>query len=225
MNPKKEWVDGFLKDAFTEVEKSGYFRQVLLNRYYSLMEVMRRKMPEDQAYHNKRVGVVSWKLFEYLISQGWDITEYQHHRYFLAGCGHDFGKIPLCRRLLDGHDVDKEEFKMIKWHSRQVFNYFKYYDIDLALIMGLIHEKNHYGIKFSDLPSEYGVETRNKVYRKSELISIIDFIDAGRSRKTHSLTNGWRGLNGKSILKQLEKIYPKRWDVIEIALKIHVDLF
>lgn len=223
MNKRKEWVDKFVRNLFDEVITSKLFDKDLLDVFQKLMNEMQEAIP-DHANHAKRVAILIWDLVKLLSSRGWKFTNYQLYLLFLAGLGHDFGKLFLPKELFDGHDISKNkaEYEEIKKHSRIVFDLFKECNTDLALIMGSVHNfTNHYGINFSDFPIDYGVGKRNEILNNGLFVSACDFTDANLSRSTQLI--GREKLNGISLIEQLEVFFPKMEN--EIIVEIHYSLF
>lgn len=139
---------------------------------------------------------------------------------FYGGLFHDIGKIILPADLFDGHEINDEEYALIKKHTLFGFQILKDLHEFTALCAGLHHVayKSGYGLKIEDLPREWGLNTIKKVLEISVIISICDFADAFTNRKT-TIKN--KPNNGSGDLRKMLQVkYPNDHQIIENVLEV-----
>lgn len=105
---------------------------------------------------------------------------------FFAGIFHDVGKLTLPADLFSGREITDEEYVEIKTHARAAFLALQNQHMFVALCAGLHHAmyRNGYGLTIRDFPKEFSPATAKKILEISTIISICDFIDAYRYRKS-----------------------------------------
>lgn len=137
---------------------------------------------------------------------------------FLAGLLHDIGKLTLPHYLFDGRNITPQEYDQVKEHAIIGFNLLRKNHPFSALCAGLHHAlyKRGYGLSVRDFPKCWSPETIKKVLTISAIISICDFVDAYKTRKTtpKDFQKGCRRL--KDVLC---KKYPNDKRIIEAALR------
>lgn len=138
---------------------------------------------------------------------------------FFAGLFHDAGKIILPFPLYDGHNIDADEYALVKKHAVAGFKVFiKRYPFT-GLCAGLHHNmyKRGYGVNMEDFPKEWSLATIKKVLEISMIISICDFINAATTRNTKIKDGSDKG--GSTLKDMLYAKYPEDKSTVDIALR------
>ena len=134
---------------------------------------------------------------------------------FFAGLLHDAGKMLLPHDLFDGHDITDEEYQRVKGHAVAGFEALRKQHLFTALCAGLHHNlcSLGYGVGVSCFPRKWSPGTVKKVLEISVIVSVCDFVDAWRNRKTKP-----KGVDvGPSLIVALYKRYPDDVAVVDAA--------
>lgn len=144
---------------------------------------------------------------------------------FFAGLLHDTGKLVLPYQLFDGHEISEKEYRMVKKHAVDGFKVLKKLHSFMALCSGLHHalSKRGYGLTKDDFPKRWKKETIEKVITISTLISICDFIDAFKNRKTK--VKDARMNNCHNLRKLVKLKFPKLNKMSSLAINGYNELF
>jgi len=137
---------------------------------------------------------------------------------FFAGLLHDIGKAMLPASLFDGHNINAEEYALVKEHAYDGFTILKDMHLFTALCCGAHHAmyKAGYGVTQEDFPKEWGIFTVKKVLEVATIVSVADFIDAF----THRTTTIKDGTQGPTLSSMLEGKYPDDRLIVHTALKL-----
>lgn len=137
---------------------------------------------------------------------------------FFAGLLHDVGKITLPADLFDGYNIDSEKYEQVKAHAINSFNALKDFHLFSALVAGLHHNtySSGYGITVKDFPKNFSVKTIKKVLDIAVIVSVCDFVDAFKNRKTEIKD----GTQGPTLKDMLYNKYPDDTEVVDVVLSI-----
>jgi len=202
-------------------EIKGFDTRVII-RSRAVAKRMESKTPEHarHAWHGKRVGAVAARVAGCLQE---DVCT-----AFLAGLNHDAGKLFVPAYLLrDDTDFDDKKYQLIQLHAVAGFHLFKDICLDLALIIGRVHntDDNGYGVSLSDYLSDASQSQINAINFNSRLVSICDYIDSNRTRPPRLGKDVFSDGSYVSLEKQLFKKYPQNQRIVVAALSVYSELF
>jgi hypothetical protein len=137
---------------------------------------------------------------------------------FFAALLHDIGKLFLPPRLFDGRNITDEEYALVKTHAMIAFRILKHLHCFIAYCAGFHHAiyQAGYGLSIDDFPQNWSPATVKKVLEISQIVSVCDFIDAYRYRKTGIKDGsdvGVSDLRGMLVAK-----YPDDIRLVDIAI-------
>lgn len=137
---------------------------------------------------------------------------------FFAGIFHDVGKLTLPADLFSGREITDEEYTEIKTHARAAFLALQNQHMFVALYAGLHHAmyRDGYGLELRDFPKGFSPATVKKILEISTIISICDFVDAYRHRKS-AIRDG-SNTSTQDLKGMLYAKYPDDQIVVDLAL-------
>ena len=141
---------------------------------------------------------------------------------FFAGLLHDIGKMLLPAGLFDEHNIDALEYSHVKTHALAGFQALKKLHLFTALCAGLHHNlyKAGYGVGVDSLPAGWSPATIKKVLEISTIISICDFVDAFRNRKTEIKDGSDAGIEKPDLKSMLYSKYSNDLAVVDVVLSV-----
>lgn len=138
---------------------------------------------------------------------------------FFAGLLHDIGKVMLPSALFDGHNINADEYSLVKEHAYDGFIILKDMHLFTAICCGAHHAMYAagYGVGQEDFPKEWGIVSVKKVLEIATIVSICDFVDAYTHRKTEIKDGSDKA--GTDLATMLETKYPEDHQVVKTVLK------